>query len=297
MTPSSLAIREHPASWHDRGDGTGAADAEGGETMRVLTWNLWWRYGPWQRRREAIAATLAEAGPDVCGLQEVWHADEENLAGVLATELGLHWCWAAAGRHRDSNGHEVLIGNAILSRWPITAQAELHLPTGDIAGGRVALHARIAAPGGVLPMFTTHLSYQPGASRVRTEQVRQLAEFMAAHGTDGDYPPVVTGDLNAEPDSDELRLLGGLVTAPAVPGLVLVDAWRYADPADPGFTWDHRNGYQENSVIPDSRIDYILAGLPRDGRGRVRSAGLTGTAPVAGVWPSDHFAVVADLAD
>jgi endonuclease/exonuclease/phosphatase family metal-dependent hydrolase len=271
------------------------ADAEGGRTMRVLTWNLWWRYGPWQRRREAIVATLAEAGPDVCGLQEVWQADEENLAGTLAAELGLHWSWAAAGRHRDSDGHEVLIGNAILSRWPITAQAELRLPTGDIAGGRVALHARIAAPGGVLPMFTTHLSYQPGASRVRTEQVRQLAGFMAVHGTDGDYPPVVTGDLNAEPDSDELRLLGGLLTAPAVPGLVLVDAWRYADPGDPGFSWDRRNGYQANSVLPDSRIDYILVGLPRRGRGRVESTQLAGNAPVDGVWPSDHFAVVADL--
>jgi endonuclease/exonuclease/phosphatase family metal-dependent hydrolase len=106
---------------------------------------------------------------------------------------------------------------------------------------------------------------------------------------------VVTGDLNAEPGSDELRLLGGVLTAPAVPGLVLVDAWRYADPGDPGFTWDHRNGYQADTVLPDSRIDYILSGLPRQGRGKVRWAGLGGTAPVDGVWPSDHFAVVADL--
>jgi exonuclease III len=92
-----------------------------------------------------------------------------------------------------------------------------------------------------------------------------------------------------------VRLLGGLLTAPAVPGLALIDAWRYADPSDPGFTWDHRNGYQAETVLPDSRIDYILTGPHRQGRGRVRSAGLAGTAPVDGVWPSDHFAVVADL--
>jgi endonuclease/exonuclease/phosphatase family metal-dependent hydrolase len=262
--------------------------------MRVLTWNLWWRHGPWQRRREAIAATLAEAGPDVCGLQEVWEADGLNLAGALAARLGMHWCWAAAGRSRDSHGDEVLIGNAVLSRWPITAHAELPLPTGGVTGDRVALHARIAAPGGALPVFTTHLSYQPGASRVRVEQVRRLTEFMAAQ-PDGDYPPVITGDLNADPDSDELRLLGGLLTAPVVPGLVLLDAWRYADPADPGFTWDRRNGYQADSMIPDSRIDYILVGLPRQGRGQVQSARLAGDAPVEGVWPSDHFAVVTDL--
>jgi endonuclease/exonuclease/phosphatase family metal-dependent hydrolase len=45
--------------------------------MRILSWNLWWRYGPWERRREAIAATLAQVGPDLCGLQEVWAAFRE----------------------------------------------------------------------------------------------------------------------------------------------------------------------------------------------------------------------------
>ncbi len=263
--------------------------------MRVLTWNLWWRYGPWQRRYEAIAATLAEVSPDLCGLQEVWDADGHNLAGELADRLGMQWCWAAAAQSRDSQGNDVLIGNAVLSRWPITAHDEVRLPTAHSSEGRVALHARIDAPSGALPMFTTHLSYRPGASQVRTEQVRELAAFAADRVADSPYPPVVTGDLNAEPGSDEVRLLGGLLTAPAVPGLVLVDAWRYADPADPGFTWDRRNGYQGGSQIPDSRIDYILVGLPRHGRGRVQSARLAGNSPVDGVWPSDHFAVIADL--
>jgi endonuclease/exonuclease/phosphatase family metal-dependent hydrolase len=265
--------------------------------MRVLTWNLWWRYGPWQRRYDAIAATLAEANPDVCGLQEVWDDGERNLAGELAGRLGLHWCWAPAAEGRDSEGNQVLIGNAVLSRWPIAGHEQVPLPTGNVGEGRVALHARIDAPGGTLPMFTTHLTYRPGASHVRTEQVRELASFVADRAADTVYPPVVTGDLNAEPDSDELRLLGGLLTAPVAPGLVLVDSWRYADPADPGFTWDRRNGYQAHTVIPDSRIDYILAGLHRHGRGRVQSARLAGNTPVDGVWPSDHFAVVAELSE
>ena len=260
--------------------------------MRILTWNLWWRYGPWEQRREAIAATLAEARPDVCGLQEVWAAPGENLAAELAGRLGMHWCWAAGrpgprgavDRQRDPQ--------------PLADRRarEATLPAGGLAGeARVAAHARIEAPGGALPLFTTHLTYGVGRSLVRTEQVRALAAFVAEHAADCAYPPVVTGDLNAEPGSDELRLLGGVLTAPAVPGLVLVDAWRYADPGDPGFTWDHRNGYQAGTVLPDSRIDYILSGLPRQGLGQVRWAGLGGTAPVDGVWPSDHFAVVADL--
>lgn len=259
--------------------------------VRVLTWNLWWRYGPWHERREAIATVLAEVNPDICGLQEVWGTREGNLAGELAERLGMHWCWAVAAEAGD----ELCIGNAVLSRWPIIGNAESRLPTGDPDEGRVALHARIDTPGGTLPMFTTHLTYRPGGSHIRIGQVRRLAELVGEHAADCTYPPVVTGDLNAEPDSDELRLLGGLLTTPVVPGLVLVDAWRYAEAGDPGYTWDRRNGYQTDTVLPDSRIDYILTGLPRQNRGRVTTARLAGTSPVDGVWPSDHFAVVVDL--
>jgi endonuclease/exonuclease/phosphatase family metal-dependent hydrolase len=264
--------------------------------MRILSWNLWWRYGPWERRREAIAAELAEVGADLCGLQEVWGTPGENLAAELAGRLGMHWCWAAASSGRGQDGAEVAIGNAVLSRWPIATSVQAGLPCGGLAvEGRVAVHARIDAPGGALPVFTTHLTNGLGLSRVRTAQARTLARFAAGHAADCAYPPVVTGDLNAEPGSDEVRLLGGLLTSPAAPGLVLIDAWRYAEPGDPGFTWDHRNGYRAGMELPDARIDYILVGLPRQGRGKVLSVQLAGTAPVGGIWPSDHFAVVADL--
>ena len=264
--------------------------------MRIVSWNLWWRYGSWERRREAIAATLAEIAPDVCGLQEVWAAPGENLAADLAGRLGLHWCWAQAARGPSRAGEQLTIGNAILSRWPISADGHAALPVGGLSDeGRVALHARVDTPGGTLPVFTTHLTYGPGRSAVRTAQVRTLAAFVSRHAAGCAWPPVVTGDLNAEPGSDEVRLLGGLLTSPAVPGLVLIDAWRYADPGDPGFTWDHRNGYRAGRELQDARIDYILVGLPRHGRGKVLSVQLAGTAPVDGIWPSDHFAVVADL--
>lgn len=246
-------------------------------------------------RKEAIAATLAEVRPDLCGLQEVWSAGDQNLAEDLAERLGMCWRWEMAAAIDPARDDDVQIGNAILSRWPILDAVEVRLLTAGADEGRAALHARIETPGGLLPMFTTHLTHYPGASEIRLAQVRQVAEFVAMHATECVYPPVVTGDFNAEPASDEIRLLGGLLTAPAVPGLVLVDSWRYADPADPGFTLDHRNGYRNASTIPDSRIDYILVGLPRQDRGRVQSTQLAGNAPIGGVWPSDHFAVVTDI--
>jgi endonuclease/exonuclease/phosphatase family metal-dependent hydrolase len=270
--------------------------------IRVVTWNVWWRFGPWRRRREAIGAVLAEAQPDLCGLQEVWANPSEHLAALLADQLGMHWTWTASPapeRWQQRLGDPTMqVGNAILSRWPITDQATQPLPTAGASGdndGRTVLLARVQTPTGPVPFFTTQLTSTIGQSRVRCQQVASLCRFIAAHAGPG-FPPVVTGDLNAEPDADEVRLLGGHKTAPVVPGLVLVDAWRYADPMAPGWTWDRGNPYVAATGEPSARIDYVLVGVPTaGGAGRIRSARLIGDRPVNGVWPSDHAGVLTEL--
>ena len=268
--------------------------------VRVASWNLWWRFGPWEQRRDAVAAVLADARPDVCGLQEVWAGRGDHLAALLAERLGMHWAWTpspAPERWQQRLGDPAMqIGNAILSRWPITEQASQPLPADPVADdGRTVLFARTQTPTGPLPFVTTQLTSAIGQSAVRCRQVAALCRFVAAH-TNPDFPPVVTGDLNAEPDADEIRLLGGHKTAPVVPGLVLVDAWSYADPMSPGWTWDRRNPYVAATGEPSARIDYVLVGLPTaSGAGRVRSVRLIGDRPVDGVWPSDHAGVLAEL--
>ena len=268
--------------------------------IRVATWNLWWRFGPWEQRRDAITAVLADARPDVCGLQEVWAGRGEHLAALLAERLGMHWAWTASPapeRWQERIADPAMeIGNAILSRWPITEQASQPLPAGDGADdSRTMLFARVQTPTGPLPFITTQLTSTIGQSLVRCQQVAALCRFVAVHAGQG-FPPVVTGDLNAEPDADEIRLLGGHETAPVVPGLVLVDAWRYADPMSPGWTWDRRNPYVAATGEPSARIDYVLVGLPAaSGAGQVQSVRLIGDRPVHGIWPSDHAGVLAEL--
>ena len=273
--------------------------------MRVLTWNLWWRFGDWRARRPAILAVLRAERPDVVCLQEVWDSPVEGSSAEIAEHLGLHVVHGASpapGSFQRRTGEtHVGVGNAVLSRWPISRSLVHPLPDGDGLGrGRVAVLAVVEHPAGPVPVVTTHLASAPHLSALRCEQVRSLAGFVAEHAHGADHPPVVAGDLNAEADSDELRLLGGWKTAPAVPGLVLVDAWSYADPRDPGHTWSRRNPHVAVGGSPGARIDHVLVGLPGHpeaaGRGRVGAGRVTGDEAVDGVWPSDHAAVVVDLA-
>ncbi|MEU8576123.1 endonuclease/exonuclease/phosphatase family protein [Streptomyces asoensis] len=275
--------------------------------MRVVTWNLWWRFGPWRERQKAVLAVLRELDPDVVGLQEVWAAGADNLAEWLAGELGLYCTWApspAPGRWRERiadpagpGADPVDIGNAVLSRWPVVEQETLLLPApADLADGRAALYARVAAPAFDIPFFTTHLTSRPHASVVRRAQVGALAELVARHRDGTPFPPVVTGDFNAGPDSTELRRLGGTHGTPAVPGLVLHDTWAHAAPTAPAATWSSENPYVTGPPGAAARIDHILVGPPGPaGEGRVQGVRRAGHGPVDGVWPSDHAALVADL--
>ncbi|MFM9366676.1 endonuclease/exonuclease/phosphatase family protein [Streptomyces sp. Da 82-17] len=274
--------------------------------MRVMTWNLWWRFGPWEERRRAILSVLRRERPDLVGLQEVWEAGGRNLAGWLAEELGMHWTWAASDRPEpwrrrlpeSAAERAVDVGNAVLSRWPISDRAVLRLPVPPGRDdGRVTLYARVDAPDGPVPFFTTHLTSSIAASAARVRQVRATVEFVAAHRGDGPHPPVLTGDFNAWPDSDEMRLLGGYRTAPAVRDLVLIDAWEYAHPDAPWATWDPTNPYVARTYSPSARVDYVHVGLPApSGLGRILTVRRVGHGPEQGVWPSDHAGVLAELA-
>jgi endonuclease/exonuclease/phosphatase family metal-dependent hydrolase len=263
--------------------------------IRIGTWNVWWRFGEWDSRRRAIARVLELVDADVLCLQEVWLTERENQAEALAAHLDMHFGWAASPRperwQRRIGDRSIGVGTAILSRWPLVDQGVRALPGADIP----ALHAMLHTPTGLLPVFTVHLDSAPSASSLRCRQVAALAALVAEKGR-GNLPAVVTGDFNAEPDSDEIRLLEGHKTAPAVPGQVLVDAWRFADAGSPEATWDTRNPHAAPLGFPDSRIDYVFVGMPVSGRGRVLGARRFGAAPVDGVWPSDHFGVLAHIA-
>ncbi len=263
--------------------------------LRVLTWNLWWRFGPWEDRQPAIAATLAQLDPDVVCLQEVWASrDGERQAEQLAGALGGYHVVEGVGVGFDVADHS--FGNAVLSRWPIRSDEVRRLPApAGLDELRVVVRADIDGPRGPLEVFTTHVNFRLDQSDVRQDQVRAVCEFIDETTAARSYPPVLCGDFNAEPGADEIRMLTGLTAVP-VPRLVFLDAWAAAGDGGPGSTWRNANPFAAVDCEPDRRIDYVLVGYPRDhGTGQIVAARVEATGPVGGVYPSDHCAVYAEL--
>lgn len=270
----------------DKAEKDGAIDTR----LRVLSWNIWWRFGPWETRRAAISATLATIDADIIALQEVWGDETTNYAAALAAESGFHHIFAPS---REINGFK--IGNALMSRWPILqTDSTLLYSNQKTHEAPVAVFAEIDGPQGRLPLFCTHLNWRFQHSHARQRQVADLAGFVDRHCIET-YPPILCGDFNATPMSEEIRMLTGLTAVP-VEDLVFFDAWDCAGGGGAGYTWDNANPYAHDEFEPNRRIDYILVGKPQDrGAGQVMECRVTGDQAVDGVWPSDHYAVLGDL--
>lgn len=265
--------------------------------MRVMTWNLWWRFGPWEHRFDAIAHVIAEQQPDVLLLQEVWSDGDDSSAHRLAQLLGFHVALTDdpfAGRRNGTPGFH----NAIVSRWPLLEVASHALPRADgTPGHRRALCAVVTADDGSRwPVVSTHLDHRFDESAVRQQQCEALLRVVAGLRGDPerDPPVVIGGDFNAPPDSDEVRMLTGRRAVP-VPGLVLSDCWEHTGDG-PGATWRSDNPYQTATAWPNRRLDYVFVSWPRPKPlGNPVRTWLAGIEPVGGVVASDHAAVVTEL--
>lgn len=174
--------------------------------LRVMTWNLWYEFGPFEHRREAIRQTIAREDPDIVCLQEVFcvrnGTEVRTFAHDLAHDLGLN-CAVSDGpwfprRSSADEGEETAMGNAILSRWPIESHGQVTLPGKDSdAGYRKAVFARVTTPWGAWPVICTHLNHRFDESAVRVRQVDALADIVREFRGDSESdPPVILGETS-----------------------------------------------------------------------------------------------------
>ncbi len=165
------------------------------DSVRVATYNVHRWQGANGRSRPDVARAgyvISELDADVVALQEVLRPldlggtgdPSEDPLCKLCDELDLHLAFAVTRRHRRGQ-----LGNAILSRFPITAISVL-----DISHSRIerrgALAAQVGHAGAGLGVIATHLSL---VDRTRHRQVRSLMEHPALNAG----PAVLMGDMNA----------------------------------------------------------------------------------------------------
>jgi endonuclease/exonuclease/phosphatase family metal-dependent hydrolase len=244
--------------------------------VKVLTLNTWHKGGPWQERWRLIFDGIRDHQPDVIAFQEVFDAAWNDR---IAERTGYP--------HRSVSA-STASGLVLLSRVPIFRSELYTLSTKSPFEEyqRYVLWAEIAWQGAAVHLFNTHLSWHPQDQATRLAQVGEVWRRVSEkRGAD----KLLMGDLNATPDSDEIRRL--------LNDSGFVDTFAAMNPSAAGITWDRRNPFtcEQKPATLDRRIDYILAGGNRLARALSSCRIVFNTHGPGGVFASDHYGVLAEL--
>lgn len=287
--------------------------------LKVLTLNIWHDQAPWSERLRLLRRWIKRLDPDLIGFQEVLVGEGVDQAREILDLNPIHDGDDLRDPDADRLGYDsnyelaygpamtmpdrphLQFGNAIASRWPIIDREEIRLPDRGDWESRAALSVTVDSPFGPIGLTCTHLHWQFNHGSVREKQVSLLAERAWKRRPENGFPPIVVGDFNAEPESDEIRYMTGRHSL-AGKSVAFLDAWEVAgDSGLPGeegrgTTWSNRNAYARLECEPRRRIDYIFAGLPgRSGPGLIEHCRVVCNQDEDGVWPSDHFGVFAEF--
>lgn len=256
--------------------------------MRFLTWNVLWRFEPeWRTRERGILQNLSDLRPDIIGLQECWGTPEQTQSEAIAQTRGMHAAFASPSlpptpippEHPDQDG--VLMGVGLVSRWPIAEHREHVLPVSHRQVAPVALEARIDANGVPVDVIVAATEWEPAFADDHLAQTRRLAEILA------DAPPSIPrfllADLNCDSSQAEFSPLAA----------VAADTWELGGGNPDTVTLSSGVPFApvEAAKQIDRRIDHILV------RGSTVSVdrSFAVNRPVDGLFPSDHFPVIADV--
>jgi endonuclease/exonuclease/phosphatase family metal-dependent hydrolase len=261
------------------------------QSIRIVTLNLWNGQRGVERRMEVLIPQLVALQPHIVTLQEVVEKPGGIMQGhIIAEALRGHYRFGVVDPHSPGGP----IGNAIVSRLPITNEQHLQLPgpPNDLRG---AIRCDVTTPAGRVAIVTTHLSWELDRPQAREEQVLVLDQF--ARQNPGPIPTVMTGDFNCTPDALVHQFLTGRSSLHGK-GTYWRDAFDRRHPHSDGFTWSARNPYVARSVERNRRVDYVFVGSMKDeGPGAILHARVVLDLPGADeVYPSDHFGIFMEMA-
>ncbi len=161
-----------------------------------------------ESRLKTMAAVIRAERPDLVFLSEAMTEcgpADVNQVEFLARACGLPHFAFGENYNFGLPFYRVVGGNAILSREPLTAVANLSLagrqPFYVTGNNRRALFASVEWKGQSVLLGSLHNDSFDIANN--GAQVRQLLEYI------GDRPCVLAGDFNAKPNEEPIRLLKG----------------------------------------------------------------------------------------
>lgn len=196
-------------------------------------------------------------------------------------------------------------GLAIVTRAPLLDRRSEVLPDARPADCRTLLSGLVATDSDPVWVHTTHLHYRLDDGVAREQQVLAIDDAIRAIGrTATTAPHILCGDMNATPDSDEMRFLRGLTTLGGR-RTHFQDTWlrhhrecQAGDGPAQGITWSSENELTRplRSLDIDRRIDYVyVTSRKKDGRATVHDCRVVLTEREDGVCASDHYGVLADV--
>jgi endonuclease/exonuclease/phosphatase family metal-dependent hydrolase len=285
--------------------------------LRVVDLNVDSLVGPrWPDRRHEIVTLLDELNPDVVCFQDIWQDDHHpNTGGWIAEHAAGDWLWEFGGfapPDPDAVGADpsLRFGSAILSRWPLDAVELMCLPVSNDEAGPIHLPSRPSAlPLGMpfellhartagIDVYSAHLQPQRQQAYHRVRQVLFIDDAIRRTcDPSSSMPPILCGDFNAEPASDEIRYLTGNAVLDGR-STYFQDAWAVIHDRG-GMTQAPANDLYAGLNLPPKRIDYVFVGDPflRPGNaGRVISTTLAFDERRTGTFASDHCGLSVDLA-
>lgn len=259
-------------------------------SLSVLTLNIWNYEGPWPDRLDLIRGWIRLLDPDLIGLQEVLLGESYDQAGEIFEGFGYERTYS--GPMAYWNDRSLQFGNLVASRWPIIESVPVLLPMAGRDDQRVLLCTTIDAPFAKIPFYTTHLTSKPYDGFIREMQVQLIGETIRSR-RGKDFPTILCGDFNAEPDSTEMRYMRGLQSLGGR-SLHMLDAWLVAGGGGEGHTFTRQTPYRKYRQF-DQRLDYIYVERSPEDACRVEHCSVVCDTPRKGIYPSDHLGLFMEL--
>lgn len=260
-----------------------AARPPGATDLTVMTFNV--RYpnpddgaNVWAKRRAVFVRTIAAANPDVIGTQELFASQAADIVRALPA-------YAWFGRDRRGGHADEHMGifyrrdRLTLIRHGDYWLSDTPSVIGSMAWGvtlpRMVNWGVFETRGKIrrrFVLFDTHFAHRDEDDDARARSAALLRDMIRPIA--GDLPVIVTGDMNATPDSQAYKTLAAQLT----------DAWGSA-PTRHG----PERTFHDFTGTADRRIDYVFVNGFTSLRAEVR------TDHNGIIYASDHFPVVASL--